>query len=700
MSQLIILALALVGLPAFAAESPRVLRNGSRLTIEATSPGAGSWALRTADGHPCLAGALRAGDNRIVLPKVAAPTELILSLEATDGQRSAQEVRIPGDRRLSPLGKPQGAAVLYQLPLRTYAARGDGVAQTGRMADLTAERLAEIKELGVDYLWLTGVLEHAARSQTDADVVKGDAGSYYAIYDKWDVASSVGSLADFEALIERAHAVGLRVMIDFVANHTARKHRTDVGCKAHLDFGVGDRTDRRFDPDNNYYYIEGSSFVPPTRADQGGLDGVFDSDFFLPGVQLEAPARVTGNDVVSASPSSRDWFETAKLNYGFDLAARTAHYTPRPRTWTQMADVARYWVEKGVDGLRVDFAHAVPIEFWRFFAAELRRVQPQVFLLAEAYETDERMRLPGFSYHAMLDAGFDSVYHSEMYWGLRGQVLRPGNMRSTNPMRAPAMQPNILQRGFMFTSYMENHDEVRLASSHFAPGIDDRGRRAELGLALTAYVALLPGHIMLQGGQELQEDAAVFGGYAGDDGKTSIFDFVHQSQTRTWIHGDRPEWMRSFRDKYKRLLALKRRDAFRKRHAAEGPSYIDLEGVNGYKDEAKWIASYVRFDGRDAYLVVTNGDPYESHVATVHFTREANRDTLGVLSALGIVNEGRARYRFREVFARPDWVPADPAVAGEGLPGAVLYQPGNVPSGLYLGSIPAATTYVFKIERL
>jgi hypothetical protein len=310
------------------------------------------------------------------------------------------------------------------------------------------------------------------------------------------------------------------------------------------------------------------------------------------------------------------------------------------------------------------------------------------------------MRLPGFSYHAMLDAGFDSVYHSEMYWGLRGQVLRPGNMRSTNPMRAPAMQPNILQRGFMFTSYMENHDEVRLASSHFAPGIDDRGRRAELGLALTAYVALLPGHIMLQGGQELQEDAAVFGGYAGDDGKTSIFDFVHQSQTRTWIHGDRPEWMRSFRDKYKRLLALKRRDAFRKRHAAEGPSYIDLEGVNGYKDEAKWIASYVRFDGRDAYLVVTNGDPYESHVATVHFTREANRDTLGVLSALGIVNEGRARYRFREVFARPDWVPADPAVAGEGLPGAVLYQPGNVPSGLYLGSIPAATTYVFKIERL
>jgi glycosidase len=698
MRQLIPLALVLVGLPAFAVEPARVSRQGSRLTIEATSPGAGSWALRTADGHDCLAGSLRTGENRIVLPKLAAPTDLILSLEAGDGP--AQELRIPGDRRLSPLGKPPAAAVLYQLPLRTYMASGDGAAQTGRMADLTAERLAEIKELGVDYLWLTGVLEHAARNQTDSDVVKGDAGSYYAIYDKWDVASSVGSLADFEALIERAHAVGLRVMIDFVANHTARRHRTDVACKAHLDFGVGDRTDRFFDRDNNYYYIVGSSFTPPTRSDQGGLDGAFDSDFFMPGVQLETPARVTGNDVVSASPSSQDWFETAKLNYGFDLSSRTAQYAPTPRTWMQMADVARYWVEKGVDGFRVDFAHAVPIEFWRFFAAELRSVQPQVFLLAEAYETDERMRLPGFSYHAMLDAGFDSVYHSEMYWGLRGQVLRPGGMRATNPMRAPAMQPSILQRGFMFTSYMENHDEVRLASRQFAPGIDERGRRGELGLAFTAYVALLPGHVMLQGGQELQEDASVFGRYAGDDGKTSIFDFVHQSQTSIWIYGDRSDGMRSFRDKYKRLLALKRRGAFSKRHATGELSYIDLEGVNGSKDEAKWIASYVRFDGRDAYLVVTNGDPYGSHIATVHFTREANRDTLGALSALGIVDDGQVRYRFREVFARPDWVPTDPAIAGEGLPGAVLYQPGNVPSGLYLGSIPAATTYVFKIERL
>src|SRR5690606_34426270 len=134
-----------------------------------------------------------------------------------------------------------------------------------------------------------------------------------------------------------------------------------------------------------------------------------------------------------------DWFETAKLNYGFDITTRTKHYSPRPKTWDQMLDVARYWVEKGVDGLRCDFAHSVPIEFWQYLAEGLRAVNPNVFLLAEAYESDARMRIPGFSYQALLAAGFDSVYNSEMYWGLHNGVNQPGHIRDVNPTRMPLM---------------------------------------------------------------------------------------------------------------------------------------------------------------------------------------------------------------------------------------------------------------------
>lgn len=690
----VLLASTLISAPAFA-NDPTIDRQGSKLRVTWQSDEAGNWELVAGDGNVCASGRYSQGDNQISLDKVAAPTDMQLRLTSIDGADHAPfEFAVPGIKRLSRLTKPTRASIIYQVPVRTYLAKGNGAAQTGKLNDLTAARLAEIRDLGADYLWLTGVLEHVARSQTDPDVVKGDAGSYYAIYDNWDVSDELGTLADFEALVDRAHAAGLRILVDFVANHTARMHRTDVACKQHMDFGRGDRTDREFDRDNNYYYMPGTTFTPPAQAAQG-TDGVFDTDIFAQGVQLEQPARVTGNDIVSPNPPVGDWFETVKLNYGWDLRHRRANYDPRPRTWNQMIDVAKYWVEKGVDGFRVDYAHAVPIEFWRTFASELKKVQPEVFLLAEAYEGDLRMRLPGFSYYAMLDAGFDSVYDSEMYWKMHGQVERPGDMASAAPFRSPAFQGNVVDRGFMFTHYMENHDEQRVASRNFAQWLE-RPDRADLGLAYSAYLGLLPGHFLIHGGQEVQEDASVFGPYAGDNGKTSIFDYIYQSQTRLWVNGTRPQWMVDFRRRYQDLLELKRRPAFSAVHKTSAPSLVDLYGANFAKDQAKWINSYVRYSGNDRYLVVTNGDPFVAHAATIHLTVRDDEDTFGALRALGIEN-GDRRYVFTEVFSRKNWIPHDPAVPGDGMPGKALHKAGGVPSGLFLGDVPPRTTYVFKV---
>ncbi len=674
-------------------------RDGSRLHLSWTSPTAGRWELRDGEGKVCATGASLAGANQLDLLKVAAPEDLSFVVRPEGSGAPSESLDIAGVERPSRLTKPDRAVSIYQLAPRSYFARGTDRGGAGQLADLTDARLAEIKDLGADYLWLTGILEHASRTQSDPDVVKGEAGSYYAIYDNWDVSPQIGTLADFEALIERAHGAGLRVIIDFVANHTARFHRTDITCKTPIDFGKDDDTSRFFDAQSNYYYITGQSFTPPPQPGAQGADGVFDTDVFAAGVQAEFPARVTGNDIISASPQVYDWFETVKLNYGYDIAARQPQYSPRPRTWTQMIDVARYWALKGVDGFRVDYAHAVPIEFWREFASELKRVQPNVFLLAEAYESDQRMKLPGFSYHAMLDAGFDSVYNSEIYWALQQQATRPGTMRSANPTRMPAMAADNVDRGFLFTNYLENHDEVRIASRHFAQWIGDRHQRAMLGLAYTAYLALMPAHVMLHGGQELEEDASVFGPYAGDNGRTSIFDFVYQAQTRTWLYGERPQWMREFRGRYKDLLHLKLETPFAARHSAALPSFVDLEGANWYKEESKWIAAYVRHAGGSAYLVVTNADPFVGHEATIHFTGQENGDSLGALTAAGITNDAR-RYKFEEVFARRGFVPRDPNVQGEGVPGSILYRSGNVPSGLFLGQVPPATTYVFKITAL
>jgi glycosidase len=665
---------------------PVISRDGSilRVTWDAGAPG--RWQVLGERGVLCASGTYDRGRNTFELSKT--PSHENLQIVIGDADRSISR-SAPGRVRYSNLPKPSGSSVIYQLPVRTYLAKGMGPEATGRLVDVTTERLREIKELGTDYLWLTGMLEHASPQNANRKIVKGDAGSYYAIHDNWDISPQLGTLNEFSELVERAHSVGLRVLIDLVANHTSRVHRTDVTCKEAIDFGKHDSTDRFFSADNNYYYIQGTQFVPPN---QPGLD--WDAEVPL---EPEIPAKVTGNDIVSATPSITDWYETVKLNYGWELERRFGAYNPRPKTWDQMLDVARYWLAKGVDGFRIDFAHAVPMEFWRFFAAELKQSNPEVFLLAEAYQRDERMKVPGFSYSAFLDAGFDSVYNSDVYWGLRQQAIQSGSVRSANPLYTPSMDRAVVSRGHMFTQYMENHDEVRLASRSFAPWLGDRVARANLGLAYSAYVALLPGHFLIHGGQELQEDASIYGRFAGDNGRTSIFDFTYQALTRQWLYDGRPDWLRSFRDKYRRLLSLKRNEFFSKPHSSSRPTYVDLDGANWNKDQSRWIASYVRYANGKAWLVVLNSDPFSAHKATLHFTTEEWRDSHGILAAMGIENSDK-RWRFREVFSREGWTPSDPAVPGEGLPGWVLYRPGNVPSGLHLGDIPPATTMVFEIS--
>jgi glycosidase len=696
MLRLVLLLASIASVQALA--NPNVNRDHSRLSIDWYSQSNGMWELKDSDGNLCANGRMHAGRNILEFPKVAAPTNLRFNTIDADLKDVRISTPIPGISKVSPLKKPTGSAVVYQLPPRTYLAKGPGEHNSGQFSDLTDERLADIKSLGVDYLWLTGILEHADLKQTDPDIVKGEAGSYYAIYDNWDVSSHSGKIRDFEALIERAHRADLRVLIDFVPNHTARVHRTDVLCKQHIDFGQNDRTTEFFNPQNNYFYI-GDTFIPPHRIGSPGADGIFDTNIFIPGIQLESPARVTGNDITSQSPQNNDWFETVKLNYGWDFRGRQGTYDPMPSTWHHMLDVARYWVKKGVDGFRVDYAHAVPMEFWRHFSVELHKEHPDIFLLAEAYEKDERMKVPGFSYEAILDAGFDSVYNSYVYWALHDEASNPGNMQKANAYNSAAMREGIVRKGYMLTHYMENHDEVRLASTKFARWISDRSVRAYLGLAYTTYAALLPGHFLLHGGQELQEDASVYGNYAGDNGRTSIFDFVYQSQTRAYLYGSTPNWMASFRDRYKQLIALKHQAPFNLRHSLKEPSFVDLLGANWYKDQANHIGAYIRFGENKRYLVVTNSDPFNSHRATIHFTSQEGQDHLGALKALNVKNDD-TRYQFREVFSKPGWVPVDPGVEGEGFPGWSLYRSGNVPSGLFLGDIPAGTTLVFEVQEL
>ena len=209
---------------------------------------------------------------------------------------------------------------------------------TGKFNDINKNALKSLKELGISHVWFTGVIEHALMtdytkfriSKDHPQVVKGIAGSPYAIKDYYDVnpdlAESVEKrMEEFENLIERTHDEGLKVIIDFVPNHVARQYYSDNKPRGIKDFGSDDNNKINFNNQNNFYYIPNKELLIPQEVNPPIK---FENKY------VEYPAKATGNDVFKENPSINDWYETVKLNYGIDyLNNRRKHFDPIPNTW-------------------------------------------------------------------------------------------------------------------------------------------------------------------------------------------------------------------------------------------------------------------------------------------------------------------------------------------------------------------------------
>ena len=181
----------------------------------------------------------------------------------------------------------------------------------GKFIDINGLALESIKEMGVTHVWYTGVIEHALLTDysaygiplDDSDVVKGRAGSPYAIKDYYDVNPDLAvdvpnRMKEFEQLIERTHNHGLKVIIDFVPNHVARAYKSDAKPNSSKDLGEADDKSVSFSPTNNFYYLPGQSFRAP-QVPKIGSDNIFPTK---DGKFEETPAKVTGNDQFTASP--------------------------------------------------------------------------------------------------------------------------------------------------------------------------------------------------------------------------------------------------------------------------------------------------------------------------------------------------------------------------------------------------------------
>ncbi len=548
----------------------------------------------------------------------------------------------PVDHKYTPANDPNTTAevpqdhklVIYQLMTRLF---GNKVALNkpygtigengcGKFNDVTDKALDEIKKLGVSHVWYTGVIEHATMTDytaqgippDDADVVKGRAGSPYAIKDYYDVDPDLAMvvknrMSEYEALIKRTHDHGLKVLMDFIPNHVARSYKSDAKPLGVVDLGAVDDKTKAFAPNNNFYYLPGKSFVVPAGYNPlGALKGPRED-----GKYFEVPAKATGNDVFSEAPKVDDWFETIKLNYGVDYQnGRATHFETVPDTWKKMRDILVYWAGKNVDGFRCDVAEMVPVEFWAYVIPEVKKVKPDIVFIAEAYNPKE--------YRTYLDKGkFDYLYDKVgLYDGLRKLMRQEGTTEDITKVwkeESNGFSSHMLR-------FLENHDEQRIASKEFA------GDPRRAVPAMTVAATLASGPVMLYFGQEVGEPANGAEGFSGEDGRTSIFDYWGVPEHQRWMNqgkfdGPRlsPE-QKSLRDFYTRLLNVaSTSEAIRKGR------FYELQDANnlGKEYNQRHLYAYLRFTDKQQVLVVVNFSADKTYRPVLNLPVEA-------LTAMGL----------------------------------------------------------------
>ena len=481
--------------------------------------------------------------------------------------------------------------VIYQIFTRLYGNRNTtrqegGTIQEngcGKMNDFTPTTLKNIRDMGVSHIWYTGIIRHATQTDYTAygipknhpAIVKGQAGSPYAITDYYDIDPDLATdvnhrMQEFEQLIERTHKAGMKVIIDFVPNHVARQYHSICKPEGVKDLGEEDNPQFGFDPQNNFYYCPGQRFTPYFDLYHGENEPY-----------IEEPAKATGNDCFHNAPGSNDWYETVKLNYGLDYyAGRIGYFNPIPNTWSKMTDILLFWARKGVDGFRCDMAEMVPAAFWQWATDKVKFAYPQILFIGEVYNPAE--------YRNYLAAGFDYLYDKVGMYDTLREVMR-GNL-STSAITGAWQATDDIRSHMLY--FLENHDEQRIASNFFAGD-------AQKGVpALVVSSLLQQNPLMIYFGQEYGERGMDKEGFSGNDGRTTIFDYWSVDTIVRAAQRKLTAQEKQLKALYDKIINI----ATTEKAAINGASF-DLMYVNGrYNHEY----AFIRKAGAEVLLVVAN----------------------------------------------------------------------------------------------
>ncbi|MDO5523632.1 MAG: alpha-amylase family protein [Bacteroidia bacterium] len=481
----------------------------------------------------------------------------------------------------------------------------------GKFNDITGKFLHQLKKNGYSHVWFIGVLAHASATDYTTygipreypEIIKGMAGSPYAVRDYYDVdpdlAVNVNNrMREFEAMIERVHNVGMKVIIDFIPNHLARNYQSVNRPKRTKEFGSNDDNSVAFSPANNFYYLPGEE-----------LEIQFPVKKMAEVSYKESPAKVTGNDCFTNRPTQYDWYETVKLNYGVDMQnGNVKHFDKIPDTWKKMKDVLMFWSKKKIDGFRVDMAEMVPLEFWQWAIPQVKKKFPDMIFLAEIYNPDAYR---SFLAHNNFDYLYDKV---GLYDVLRDVAC---GYRPSSDITFTLNNVGDIQRQML--NFIENHDEQRVASDYFLKN----GKDGKAAMIVSACVNTNP--LMVYFGQELGERGMDQEGFSGKNGRTTIFDYWSVDTVRRWNNnGKWNETLLTNEEKdlkkfYAKLLTL-----CNKEKSLYAGRFYDLMSANYDNPEFDSTRQFAFLRGveNELILVVVNFDNKDAEVA-VHIPTHA-----------------------------------------------------------------------------
>ncbi|CDT76831.1 Glycosidase [Vibrio coralliirubri] len=487
----------------------------------------------------------------------------------------------------------------------------------GKFSDFTDKALSEIRKLGMTHIWYTGVLHHAiindykhiGISDDHPSVVKGRAGSPYAVKDYYSVNPDLAEnpdrrLEEFEALIKRSHGNGLKVIFDIVPNHVARHYRGLNNPQGVSDFGAQDDTTLEYHRDNNFYYIPNSTFelpdIEPAFTPLGGEQHPSLSSPFI-----ETPAKWTGNGSRLAKPNFDDWYETVKINYGVrpdgskDFPELPKDYVQRdhldhyhfwkgvdvPDSWIKFRDIALFWLDKGVDGFRYDMAEMVPVEFWSYLNSSIKMKNQDAFLMAEVYQPH---LYRDYIHLGKMDYLYDKV---DLYDALK--AIMQGKASTAI---IPEIQHQLMDIEHHMLHFLDNHDEQRIASPEFV----GNPHVAKPAMLISALLSSSP--TMIYFGQEVGEPGAENAGF-GQPSRTSIFDYIGVPQHQKWMNNgafdggllnDSEKQLRHF---YQKVMN------FSLEHSSMTGNYQDLHQCSNLSDS---VYAFLRYDHQELTIVAAN----------------------------------------------------------------------------------------------